>query len=500
MANVLYACIRYGIVGIALLAPAANAVRRQHAADLLHKTVGHHPVIVVGPLLGQTLEVKDERWLNFCSPLRPTWTTAWLNTGISALTCAIGVAGTPQLGLTFDSDTNRTSSPHNVQVRVAPGWKGLSLAGAEVYDALVKRLEAEGWKKDVDILPMPYDWRLGVEDWKQEAFPRMRALIEGAVQRSGSPVVLTGISMAAPFTHSFLMWMKKTVGASWAAGHVQSFVPVGGPFNGAVNALSAVVGGALLTFSTPKSAFDEARFLCPSCNPALDQVAPKNVTSDLQQSILEKLGVFVLDELKGDLTELVRGLPSIYWMSTGVDYSTSPPTDKTYVTLTKAAGKSSENVTASQMPSLFRRIEKPAEAALFDYALSVGTTEDPGVRTHCVYSYNVQTFAHLSFPEESDYSERAVVYLDDGDGTVHMDSLNVCERWKSTVRSYKIPGVPHASMMGVNQVLDVIVAAAKDDEGALAAWKSPDFVDLDVSPSPANNLTAWAVNLIDKVM
>jgi len=325
----------------------------------------------------------------------------------------------------------------------------------------------------------------------------MRTLIENATAKNGNTVVLTGISMAAPFTQAFLMWAKSTIGPSWAEQHVHAFVPVGGPFNGAVNALSALVGGALLSFSTPQSALDGAKFTCSGCKPALPPSVPGNASSDILSSIYKNLGGFVLNELENDLTELLRGLPSIYWMSTGVDYSTTPPVDKTYVTLTNGPGKEHEKVTASMMPTLFRKIREDKKAELFEYAMSVGTTEDPGVPTHCVYSYNVRTFSHLSFPAQGDFSEGAAVELGDGDGTVHSDSLSVCDRWASTVKSYKLPGVPHTAMMSVRQVLDVIVSVAKEDNAALDAWTPPSFVDLDVLEGPTNNLTAWEANLIE---
>ena len=85
-----------------------------------------------------------------------------------------------QLGLTFDPTTNRTKSPEHVQVRVAEGWDGLTFFGIDVYGNLTQRLESEGFVRDVDILPMGYDWRLSVADWEQEAFPRFfRTISDG---------------------------------------------------------------------------------------------------------------------------------------------------------------------------------------------------------------------------------------------------------------------------------------------------------------------------------
>ena len=140
------------------------------------------------------------------------------------------------------------------------------------------------------------------------------------------------------------------------------------------------------------------------------------------------------------------------------------------------------------------------EAEHMKYALSVGTTEDPGVPTHCIYSHNVRTFSHLTFPAGGVFAEiGASVEMGDGDGTVHADSLSVCERWKSTVKVYKLPGVPHTGIISVGQVHDVIVAVAKGDDAALDAWTSPAFVDLDVPRDGMTNATIlddWQANLV----
>ena len=88
--------------------------------------------------------------------------------------------------VTFDPTTNRTKSPEHVQVRVAEGWAGLTVFGYEVYGNLTQRLESEGFVRDVDILPMGYDWRLSVADWEQEAFPRFFRTISDAVSKNVS--------------------------------------------------------------------------------------------------------------------------------------------------------------------------------------------------------------------------------------------------------------------------------------------------------------------------
>merc|ERR1719326_195347 len=129
---------------------------------------------------------------------------------------------------------------------------------------------------------------------------------------------------------------------------------------------------------------------------------------------------------------------------------------------------------ASELPELFRELGEEEHAQMMEYSLTIDTTSDPGVPVHCIFSHNVQTFNELSLSANRDNAEKEeveanVFTMDDGDQTVDHNSLEVCTRWASTVKSYKIPGVAHSSMLGVEQVIDVVVALATEDQATLDA-------------------------------
>lgn len=132
---------------------------------------------------------------------------------------------------------------------------------------------------------------------------------------------------------------------------------------------------------------------------------------------------------------------------------------------------------ASEAPELLRKIGRPEHAAMMEYALSQGTTSDPGVPVHCIISYNIQTFNNLSvfvYPRGA----QANVTLDDGDGTVDFESLNVCTRWPSTVKTYRVEGVKHGGMLDVAQLVDILEAVAVGDDAKWKDWKEPRMSEL----------------------
>jgi len=119
---------------------------------------------------------------------------------------------------------------------------------------------------------------------------------------------------------------------------------------------------------------------------------------------------------------------------------------------------------------------------MYEYSLTIDTTSDPGVPIHCIYSNNVQTFNQLSLSQNRDGAkadvEANVFTMDDGDQTVDHKSLEVCDRWSSTVRSYKVNGVAHSSLMSVEQVMDLIISIATEDQANIDSWKDLDYTEV----------------------
>merc|ERR1712137_15541 len=101
-----------------------------------------------------------------------------------------------------------------------------------------------------------------------------------------------------------------------------------------------------------------------------------------------------------------------------------------------------------------------------------------GVPVHCVFGYNARTDVKI-LAEANNGKPKYSIELGDGDGTVHTEgSLDVCTRWKSTVKVYKVSGVIHNEMLGVQQVADIILAVATDDVKTWKAWKSPAYTEV----------------------
>jgi len=133
---------------------------------------------------------------------------------------------------------------------------------------------------------------------------------------------------------------------------------------------------------------------------------------------------------------------------------------------------------------------------MMEYALSVETSSDPGVPVHCVFGGNVATPYKFSFQSSEDVTTSSLkLTLADGDGTVDEDSLKVCTRWSSTVKTYKVTGAVHNGFLDIDQVVDIIAAVATNNETAWRNWKTPLPSELKVS----NNSTFATPQQIYKI-
>lgn len=511
---------------------------------------GYHPVVISGPLIGQSLEILDDTPLSACNT-DGQWKWIWGNPNMSKTDTLCLIA---QLGLDgWDSSEQRSIAKAKIQVRPlggfnASGFRSLNdFAGARILDGAATRLspklEKRGYELEKSYFGHSYDWRLSVHEWESTSFPELARTIEKAVKLAdGRGAVLTGISMAGPYTHSFLSWAKR-MDPTWAKKNVHAFVPVGAPFNGAVMAWTAVVSSALQTFSTDG--------LCPRCMPAKP---PKKEA--MEQGFIDQFkswfSLKAMDAADTVLTSLIASWPSMYFMSPAVDYSTNPPTDSLVTTILNGEAPAqcslakdiatecgatgteegwafdnpnyleaaqcaecqkigahqacpagfeqtyngyfinlccrkhecqAEQYRASELPSLLRKLGRETDAQRLEYAQTVQTTNAPEVPVHCIIGHNIQTFSNLSFANRGSLAkgEQATIILDDGDMTVDAKSLEVCTRWSSTVKTYRVPGGVHASLLDVDQITDVIVAVAVNDEPFLDAWKEPSYDEVKTS-------------------
>ena len=91
---------------------------------------------------------------------------------------------------------------------------------------------------------------------------------------------------------------------------------------------------------------------------------------------------------------------------------------------------------------------------------TLDTTIDPGVKTLCMFANDTKTDLSVSVPSLNPVNRTKSNILTWGDGTVNLQSLEACARWKNvTVRPIKFGGslAAHTEIVSNPEVLEKVV-------------------------------------------
>ncbi|KIH60086.1 Lecithin:cholesterol acyltransferase [Ancylostoma duodenale] len=115
--------------------------------------------------------------------------------------------------------------------RVAPGM---------YFFLLVENLVKWGFRRDMNILGAPYDYRIAPEELG-EYYQRLRKLIEKAYVDAGNKrVVVVGHSLGNIIA---LHFFTRIVDQAWKDKYIKAFVTIGAPWAGSMKALKGYTSG-----------------------------------------------------------------------------------------------------------------------------------------------------------------------------------------------------------------------------------------------------------------
>ena len=150
-----------------------------------------------------------------------------------------------------------------------------------------------------------------------------------------------------------------------------------------------------------------------------------------------------------------------HWLFPSVGYDSSPWPNLGAVVRTDA-----RNYTVADYDQFFQDVGFPEGVAVHERvaALIPDPAVGPGVPVSCIYSTGVDTPLRMYY-KAGDFDKDPVVENGDGDGTVNVGSLKICERWRTNnggfpvdVQTFK--GIKHSDMIMnatvIAAVLDIV--------------------------------------------
>lgn len=424
----------------------------------------------------------------------------------------------------------------NVEVRPYLGMQSFDASGLFFKDLpkVVERLERYGYEKGKNLLGHAYDWRVGVKGWKKDSYPVLKKDIEAAVERSkGKRMVISSISLGGLYMHAFFRW----VGKRWVKKYVEAFVPYGASWAGSCQPLQFFFKGVLRS-GTDSIAGECPACNPPSEKAELQPPGFMKYAPTTLVSILDKLALRATMRSLPGFYQVMPSIdyspgstvPDRVVLSLREDYTPHPkcvgkPTEtETYARcgmlrtqdnyllgsgfLTDAQCAQCEKLSrgsdcsegflsinsysfrtvcckkrecsggrrdyrASELPALFKSLGFIRESSMMAHAQKQKMSQDPGVPVHCVIEQNLKTPQVLRMTKS--HGVEGVV-MGDGDEVVELASLDACSRWKSTVKTYRVNGVRHASSFKfLKEGLDVLIYVATNDQEKWKAWTTPEY-------------------------
>lgn len=398
-----------------------------------------HPVAILGPIIEQILDAQLKRPADFGYLFKKStdWIQIWPPPPESPrlLSRAFRVEW---------DEVNKVARNKADVIAVQP--RG-GPRGFKAFDTghLKTRLEGLGYVEGQSLIGHPYDWRNSVQRWKETSYKVLKLDIQRAVGYVGKKCVVATQSMGGPYFHTFMRW----AGKRWVKKYIEAWVPIAAPLNGAINGLETWFAG-LIGATVPTG--------CPACQPPVGATMVRSGFSRVSG----------LNWFKTKVNDFVTtsgvSIPGAYFLMPRPDCSQSPPEDRVVL---KFNGK---DILASEVAEVFKKLGDNNASSMLSFAQTFTPTTDPGIPVHCVIAHNVQTARLLDLDDKGKVTG---LTNGDGDGTVNIESLEVCTRWKSTKKVYRLPNHRHSAALKSSGAASVLILVATNDEAGLEAWTKP---------------------------
>nr|CAH8869284.1 unnamed protein product [Trichobilharzia regenti] len=259
--------------------------------------------------------------------------------------------------------------------------------------------------KNFTIRAAPYDFRrLPYEN--SDYMERLKLLVEETYENGQNrPVVLIGHSMGSLYTLNFLNKQTK----DWKQKYVKSYISVSAPFGGSVKALLGITSG-------------------------------------------DNFSIFFRNPLS--FRPILRSFTSV--VSTVPNPRVWPPDQVLISTPTK-------NYTVNDYLTLFKDIGFPLGYEVMMKARENFITLSPPAdvsEVYCIYSSGLITMKKLVYKPAGLYrdafpNQAPILEYDDGDGTVNLESLEVCTHWPN-VKIIHLPASSHVPIISDHRFIQFV--------------------------------------------
>ncbi|XP_065841118.1 phosphatidylcholine-sterol acyltransferase-like isoform X2 [Oscarella lobularis] len=377
------------------------------------------PVVLVTSLGGAQIYAKwnftnkpvPSGWNWDCRKVSYFWNQVWMN-----LDWFLPLRDSCWLSLVllqYNSSSHTYDSLEGITTGVGNGTKNIRYVDKDpflfnityVYDKIIDALVAVGYTADDNLIAFPFDWRIGADAYYNPGgtFDLYKSTIESAYVKSGNKkVLIVGESMGNAMTNLFF---NNFVNQTWKDKYIKAWISMSGIYAGAGIPLYSTV--TLNTYQLPK---------------------------------------IVGKEL---ITTALRSFGGIVWLFPDPDYWSD------YVFMSTPAG----NYTAKDIPSILEKANLKKSLEMYNAVVATRkftVRAPPNVTVYCWHGEAVPTNNYFAYDNDS-FQNDPVVGTVSGDGSVPLESLEVCKKW-DTAQSYPVyyKSLVNVTHQGILHNVDVI--------------------------------------------
>lgn len=377
------------------------------------------PVILIPGLLGSRLQAKIDKTdrVNILCSKEHGWQEMWLS--VRQLLPIVVDCWLDNVRLVVDPRTGKPRSPPGVRTRVSDFGSVESVRHLDLnqpqlfryFAPVIERLQQIGYTPDQNMLAAPYDFRLAPQQLAGY-FVDLGRLVEGARSKWGRKATLICHSMGCT---NLLVFLRLQT-AEWRQDNVRKVIALSAPWGGAIKAVKALVVG-------------------------------------------DQLDIPLISETK--MRDLARSFPSIAYLLPQAEVFARPSQHRVESGGPVMVETPEESFRVGQLPQLLKMLNLTLQYDWFRASASLIKPLEPlhDLQVDCFYSLNIPTPETVRFSQQANFPDGEYEVINsEGDGTVNMESLVVCDEWArllpGKVRSRMIKNAKHIETLSRKEVLD----------------------------------------------
>jgi hypothetical protein len=359
------------------------------------------PVVIIPSLIGSKLRIKlENRYSHWYCDSNSDWYTLWVPSFKTTFLPYIATCWLDNISLNYNMTTHWGDLPQGVKMRFAD-YGGVGDVDylddsnqVGIWNDTIALLVKAGYTIGKNLRAAPYDWRVSPAQYQSD-FKALKQLIERTYDMNGNrSVALASLSMGGSYT---ILFLNTFVSQAWKDKYIHSWTSFCSPFGGSPIAVAALA------------------------------------------SSFNKFGMpwYILSS--SQMLSMTQSFGSIYWLI---------PFEQLYNDMIIAITPT-QNYTSADFEQLFQRLGNAQGADMYSHMQFARTMQAPGVAMNCIHGWNISTPHQVLYTSSDLYSSDATFITGDGDGTVPIKGLSICDKWqqdqKQPITTYPIANMEHGS-------------------------------------------------------